>query len=43
VKTDSDVTEEFYLRDQYYKKFGKNPHHKMKPETIRQKLEQADD
>ncbi len=23
--------------------FGKKPHHKMKPETIREKLEQADD
>lgn len=28
------------LEDQYYAKFGKKPHWKMKPETIRQKLEE---
>jgi len=27
----------------YQEKFGKKPHHKMKAETIAQKLEQADD
>lgn len=28
---------------EYEDKFGKKPHHKMKPETIRQKLEESDD
>jgi hypothetical protein len=35
--------EEFYeidLRVQYEKKFGKEPHHLMKEETIRAKLEE---
>lgn len=29
--------------DLYEQKFGKPPHHKMKPETIRKKLEESDD
>jgi len=31
------------LAEQYEAKFGKKPHHKMKAETIRQKLEESDD
>ncbi len=31
------------LAEEYYAKFGKRPHHKMKTETIRQKLEESDD
>ena len=31
------------LAELYEEQFGKRPHHKMKAETIRQKLEESDD
>lgn len=32
-----------YLCEKYQEKFGKLPHHKMKAETIRKKLDESDD
>jgi len=37
------MSEYDFFRVKYEEAFGKPPHHKMKSETIRQKLEQADD
>jgi len=38
-----EVTDYDMLAAEYELKFGKAPHHKMKAETIRKKLEESDD
>jgi len=38
---DLGISSPISLEDQYEQKFGEKPHHRMKPETIKQKLDEA--
>lgn len=40
---DAEELERYALEIEYKQRFGKRVHHKMKTETIRQKLEESDD